>query len=59
MLPDLFGPRCTKNEPVIVVALSSDNGLPRAALLAAAEQRDRLAPRFMRLIEDYLDLPAP
>jgi uncharacterized protein YchJ len=47
------------DEQDIVAALSCEEGLPRAALAAASEQRDRLAPRFIRLIEDYLDLPAP
>ncbi len=45
------------DEQDIVAALSREEGLPRAALVAAASQRDQLAPRFIRLIEDYLDLP--
>jgi hypothetical protein len=45
------------DEQDLVAVLGSEEGLPRAALVAAAEQRDRLAPRFIRLIEDYLDLP--
>lgn len=45
------------DEQDILAAFSSADGLPRAALVATADQRDRLAPRFIRLIEDYLDLP--
>jgi hypothetical protein len=41
----------------IIAQLSRFKGLPREALLAAANDRASLAPRFIRIIEDYLALP--
>ena len=40
-----------------ILAAFSQDGLPRAALRAAAADRTRLAPRFIALIEEFLTLP--
>jgi hypothetical protein len=42
----------------IIAQLSRFKGLPSEALRAAADDRAFLAPRFIRIIEDYLALPA-
>jgi hypothetical protein len=42
----------------IIAQLSRFKGLPREALRAAADDRALLAPRFIRIIEDHLALPA-
>jgi hypothetical protein len=42
----------------IIAQLSRFKGLPREALRAAADDRALLAPRFIRIIENYLALPA-
>jgi hypothetical protein len=44
-------------EHSILAAFSQADGLPRAALRAAATDRTRLAPRFIALIEEFLTLP--
>jgi hypothetical protein len=44
-------------EHSILAAFSQADGLPRAALRAAATDRTRLAPRFIALIEEFLALP--
>ena len=49
--------KVTMNEQSILAAFSQTNGLPRAALRAAAADRVRLAPRFIALIEQFLTLP--
>jgi hypothetical protein len=44
------------DEHSILAAFSQADGLPRAALRAAATDRTRLAPRFIALIEEFLTL---
>jgi hypothetical protein len=45
------------DEHSILASFSQADGLPRAALRAAAADRARLAPRFIALIEEFLTLP--
>jgi Protein of unknown function (DUF1186)/SEC-C motif len=45
------------DEHSILAAFIQADGLPRAALRAAAADRTRLAPRFIALIEEFLRLP--
>ncbi|MFZ1102023.1 MAG: DUF1186 domain-containing protein [Hyphomicrobiaceae bacterium] len=45
------------DEHSILMAFSQSDGLPRAALRAAAIDRTRLVPRFIALMEEFLTLP--
>jgi len=49
--------QASMDEHSILAAFSQPDGLPRAALRAAATDRTRLAPRFIALIEEFLTLP--
>lgn len=54
---DTWDREAIMDEQSILAAFSQADGLPRAALRAAAADRERLAPRFIALIEQFLALP--